>query len=122
MELKVIQTELSVCKVTDYSQVRLEAPFCFTGRTDEEKSLVCRTQDVPANTTARDDGWRGFRIEGVLDFSLIGILAKLSALLADQNIGIFAISTYNTDYILTKEENFAHALKVLQKAGYAVKE
>ena len=75
---------------------------------------------MPAVTSARDDGWRGFRIQGTLDFSLIGILAKISAILAEQRIGIFAISTYNTDYIFVKEENFAKALKSLAEHGYKV--
>ena len=68
-----------------------------------------------------DDGWRCFRITGQLDFSLIGILARISKLLASNEIGIFAISTYNTDYILTKEKNFEKALKVLKDAGYDIK-
>ena len=71
-------------------------------------------------TTERDDGWRGFRIQGVLDFSLIGILSKLSGILAENHIGIFAVSTYNTDYILVKEENFERALEVLASKGYTI--
>ena len=121
MELKIIPQEFSVCKVSDYSQVDLNQPFVFTGSTDEEKSLVCPISFVPRNTTAREDGWRAFRIEGVLDFSLIGILSKISSLLADNSIGIFAISTFNTDYILTKTENFERAIQALKSAGYCVK-
>lgn len=62
----------------------------------------------------------GFHIQGVLDFSLIGILSRLSGILAEHNIGIFAISTYNTDYILLKEENFDRALEVVASEGYTV--
>lgn len=83
--------------------------------------MVCRTEDTPASTTECDDGWRAFRIEGVLDFSLIGILSKLSGILAENKIGIFAVSTYNTDYILVKEENYDRAMNVLSDAGYTVK-
>ena len=71
-------------------------------------------------TIERDDGWKGFRIQGPLDFSLIGILSKISGILADHKIGIFTVSTYNTDYILVKEENFEHALEVLSSEGYTV--
>ena len=110
----------SVCKVTDYSGIDIDQPFVFTGRTDQEKSLVCPTDKVPDNTLARDDDWRAFRICGQLDFSLIGILAGISTILAANAIGIFAISTYNTDYILTKEENFDKAIKVLEDAGYDI--
>ena len=120
MELKIIPQEFSVCKVPDYSQVNLNQPFVFTGSTDEEKSLVCPTPFVPRNTITCEDGWRAFRIEGVLDFSLIGILSKISSLLADNGIGIFAISTFNTDYILTKTKNFERAIQALNTAGYCI--
>lgn len=63
-----------------------------------------------------------FRIEGTLDFSLIGILSRITSLLAENGIGIFAVSTYNTDYIFVKEENFLPALSVLKKNGYEIKE
>ena len=120
MELKTLDEKLSVCKVADVTDIDLTAEFYFIGQTDEELSLVCRTEDTPKNTTERSDGWRGFRIQGVLDFSLIGILSKLSGILAAHRIGIFAVSTYNTDYILVKEEDFERALEVLALAGYTV--
>lgn len=118
--LEPLKIPFSVCKVADYSGIDIDQPFVFTGRTDQEKSLVCPTDTVSDNTLVRDDGWRAFRICGELDFSLIGILAGISKILADNAIGIFAISTYNTDYILTKEENFDKALNVLADAGYQV--
>ena len=106
--------------MADVSAVDMNAEFYFIGKTDEELSLVCRTEDTPAETIERDDGWRGFRIQGVLDFSLIGILSKLSGILAEHKIGIFAVSTYNTDYILVKEDNFENALSILSSEGYSV--
>ena len=120
MELKRMEYILTVCKVPDISEIDMATGFFFIGKTDEEISLVCRTEDTPAETIARDDGWKGFRIQGTLDFSLIGILSKLSGILADHKIGIFAVSTYNTDYILVKEENFEKALKVLASEGYTI--
>ncbi len=120
MKLKKLDHKLTVCKVADIKDVDTDKDFCFIGKTDEEISLVCKTDDVPQNTIERDDGWRGFRIQGVLDFSLIGILSKLSTILAENGVGIFAISTFNTDYILVKAENFEKALKVLSDAGYDV--
>ena len=120
MTLKIIDEVFSICKVADYKGMDLASPFIFTGSTDEEKSLVCPIGLVPDNTVKRDDGWRGFRIQGVLDFSLIGILAKISGILAENKIGIFAVSTFNTDYILVKEENFEKALSVLSIEGYSV--
>lgn len=120
MEIKRIEYDFSVCKVADYSCVNLDAEYCFAGKTDEEKSLVCITEDVPSNVIERDDGWKAFRIQGVLDFSLIGILSKISGILAENSIGIFAISTFNTDYVLTKKENYKKALDILKDAGYKI--
>lgn len=120
MEIKKIDYHFSICKVKDFTQVSLEDEYCFVGKTDEENSLVCITDNVPHSVIERDDGWKAFRIQGVLDFSFIGILSKMSTLLAEQQIGIFAISTYNTDYILTKEENYSKALKILADAGYEI--
>ena len=120
MKLKTIPFDLTVCKLADVSSIDLNGEFFFIGRTDEEISLVCRTEDTPDNTVRRDDGWKGFRIEGELDFSLIGILSKISSILADNRIGIFAVSTYNTDYILVKKENFDKALSALAEAGYQI--
>ena len=120
MELKRIDHKLTVCKVTETSNIDFDTDFCFIAKTDEELSLVCKTEDTPQSTIGRDDGWRGFRIQGVLDFSLIGILSKLSGILAAHQIGIFAVSTYNTDYILVKEENFVRALSALVSEGYSV--
>lgn len=120
MKLKKLEHDLTVCKVSSESDLDLTKDFYFIGKTDEELSLVCRTEDTPANTIAREDGWKGFRIQGALDFSLIGILAKISGILAENNIGIFAVSTFNTDYILVKQENFDKALQILGKQNYTV--
>lgn len=122
MKIKSIDYDFSVCKAADYSLVKFDAKYCFTGKTDEENSLVCMTEDVPPNIIERDDGWKAFCIQGELDFSLIGILAKISAILAEKKIGIFAISTFNTDYVLTKKENYKKALDALCNAGYEILE
>lgn len=120
MEIKRIEQDFTVCQVKDYSLVNLDSEYSFIEKTDEEKSLVCITSEVPENTIQRDDGWKAFRIQGVLDFSLIGILAKIATILADNGISIFAVSTYNTDYVLIKKENYQKGLEVLRAAGYEV--
>ena len=120
MELKKLEYDLTVCKVEAITDIDLTTDFFFVGKTDDEISLVCKTEDSPAKTTERDDGWKGFRIQGILDFSLIGILSKLSGILAENNIGIFAVSTFNTDYILVEAENFERALSVLSEEGYTI--
>lgn len=120
MKLKAISTPLSVCKVDKLGDISAYGKYCFAAVTDEELSLVCSTDKAPENALSREDGWRAFRIEGQLDFSLIGILSKISVVLAENGIGIFAVSTYNTDYILTKQENFERALGCLGRAGYEI--
>ncbi|HIX24812.1 MAG TPA: ACT domain-containing protein [Candidatus Lachnoclostridium avicola] len=122
MRIKKMNRDFSVCRVADYTLVNLNADYCFIEKTEEENSLVCMTEDVPANTTEREDGWKAFRIEGVLDFSLIGILAGIAGVLAEHGISIFAVSTYNTDYVLIKRESYGKALEILGGAGYEIVE
>ncbi len=120
MKLKKLSHELTVCKVASMADIDLSGDFFFIGKTDEEISLVCLTSNAPAQTLEREDGWKGFRIEGVLDFSLIGILSRITGVLAENGIGIFAVSTYNTDYILVKSDNFDKAAEALAAAGYNI--
>ena len=120
MELKKLDYDLTVCKVSHITERELLSELYFIGRTDEELSLVCQTDCVPEETIEREDGWKAFRIQGVLDFSLVGILAPIADILAKNRIGIFAVSTFNTDYILVKKENFDQALSLLKAEGYTV--
>lgn len=120
MELQTLDNDFSVCRLRSTEGVDWSLPFTFFSRTDEELSLVCPSEAAPETAERRDDGWRGFRIQGELDFGLIGILARLSAVLAEKQIGIFAVSTYNTDYIFVKQESFGPALDALAEAGYTI--
>ena len=120
MDIKAIDYDLSICKVSDEKDISGLSDFWFAAKTDEEISIVCKTDEVPDGVISSDDGWRAFRIEGVLDFSLIGILSDISSALAEAGIGIFAVSTFNTDYILTKASDFERALRVLEEGGYTI--
>lgn len=119
-EIKVIDGSFSVCKVTDFSEVDPSKKFNFISATDEENSLICLTENVPDNFTERIDGWQALKIQGVLDFSLIGILSKILGLLAEAKIGIAAVSTYNTDYIFVKETDLGKAVETLAEANYKI--
>ncbi len=121
MELLVLDKDFAICKVEDFSKVDYGSDFLFIGKTDEEHSVVCEVSSVPSNVTHCDKGWRGFRIQGELDFALVGILSKISTILADAAIGIFAVSTYNTDYVLVKKEHMDKALFELEEKGYVIK-
>lgn len=89
-------------------------PFVTVSRTRDELSVVCPEARVPAEAQA-ERGWRGFKVEGPLDFALTGILARLAAPLAEAGISIFAISTFDTDYLLVRAGDLAAATSVLQR-------
>lgn len=120
MELKRIDAELTICKISETADIDLSREFYFLGKTDEEISLVCKTADAPVNALERSDGWKAFRVQGILDFSLVGILSEISAILAENEIGIFAVSTFNTDYILVRKGDFERALNALKEKGYRI--
>lgn len=120
LQIEVLPWDFTVCKEKDYSGVNPEEDFCFIGKTDGEKSLVCLTDRVPANTTEREDGWRGLRVAGTLDFSLVGILADISGILASCGVSIFALSTFDTDYVLVKKKNLRIAVDALVYEGFDV--
>lgn len=103
----------TVCQTESLAGIDLSAPFTFFARTDEEISLVCPAEACPEHAARREEGWRCFRVKGPLDFSLVGILAKITGCLAEQGIPVFAISTYYTDYVLVKAENADRAAAAL---------
>lgn len=119
MNIQLLSPSFAVCRLS--ALPREVRQWHFLSVTDEEISLVCPERDAPADAEHIDRGWHAFRVAGPLDFSLIGILADLSAALAAAGVGIFAVSTYDTDYILTKEENVEKAQAALARAGHTVR-
>lgn len=120
MRIISLPDAFTICQVESENQLDLQKEFCFVGKTKEEISLVCKTRDVPEKTLRRDDEWRCFYLEGTLDFSLVGILAKIATLLANAQISIFALSTFNTDYVLVKSHQFQQALDLMKENGYSI--
>lgn len=121
LRIEAIPGFFAVSRVQDASDINWEAPYTFAGKTDSEFSLVCREAEVPEAAHPVSRGWRLFRVAGSLDFSLTGILARISGVLAAKSIPIFAVSTYGTDYVLVKNRFFTAALRVLEEAGFAVR-
>lgn len=121
MELQVLTERLSICKLDSAYGLDLGKGLYFIGRTKDEVSLVCPEEDVPSSATERDDGWRALMVVGPLDLSLIGILSRITSILADNGIGIFAVSTFDTDYILVREENLERAKDSLTEEGYDIR-
>lgn len=120
MKLRILSGKYSVCKIFDAACVDWSGEITFISKTPDELSLVCETALVPAETHAREDGWRALRVEGTLEFSLIGILSSITSVLAQANVSVFCVSTYDTDYVLVKENKLAAARGALTAAGYDV--
>ena len=118
IEMEVLMLYFTICKVSSYRNVDLSSDYVFIMKTDKENSLICPTMLVPPGVKERSDGWIGFRVKGTMDFSLIGILAKISAVLAEAKVGICAVSTYDTDYIFVRAEDYQTAGQALVDAGY----
>lgn len=118
MNIQLLSPPFAVCRLR--ALPREVRQWHFLSVTDEEISLVCPERDAPADAEHIDQGWRAFRVAGPLDFSLIGILADLSTALAAAGVGLFAVSTYDTDYLLVKETQLARAEEALTRAGHAV--
>ena len=120
LRLAVLGCQLSVCQCKSVPAELLSEGFCCITRTDGEVSVVCDTTKAPADATNREDGWRALKVCGPLDFGLVGILAKISSTLADAGVPLFAVSTYDTDYVLVKSENLTTAIAALHDGGCVV--
>lgn len=122
LTLKLLKDKYSVCRLNKNEEIPIwlfDEEFFSITKTEDELSIVC-IQDKISKDKVCENGWKVLKIEGPLDFSLVGILAKISTLMADNKISIFAISTYDTDYILIKEESLDKAIKVLESNSYAI--
>lgn len=120
MKIKVIKREFSICKVDSLDKIDFSDKYCFVGKTDEEISVICSTKHAPQETISRSDGWRAFRIQGQLDLTLIGVLSALTDILARNKIGLMAVSTYNTDYVLVRAADLEKALVLLEDQDYKI--
>ena len=98
----------------------LPSGFCSLSHAEGEISLVCETKALPACAVAREDGWRALAVVGPLDFSLVGVLSALSGILAKAKVPLFALSTFDTDYLLVKEDTLALAVSALTEAGHEI--
>ena len=122
LKLFVLPETLSICRLDKGAQIpewAMAGSFVSITRTSEELSIVGPQNNVPAEVK-REEGWRCLKVEGPLDFSLTGILAALTVPLAQEGVSVFAISTYDTDYLLVKKEQLEKAVKVLAENGHMV--
>ena len=120
MELQIIEHDFSICKINNTAQVNFSDEFVFLSKTDDEISLVCRSFCVPPSVSALDAGWKALKISGILDFGMVGVLAGIAVVLAEAGVSIFAVSTYNTDYIFVKSQNLEKSVQILMNNGYTI--
>jgi hypothetical protein len=121
LRVTVLPETLAICRLAPDAEgpAWARGGFCSLTRTGEELSIVCPGDSVPADVRA-EHGFRALKVCGPLDFSLTGVLASLAVPLARAGISIFALSTYDTDYILVRGEQLAAALTVLRDAEHEV--
>lgn len=127
LTLSVLEDGFSILRLEKSSEMPLwiyESSFFSVTRTPEELSIVCQENSIPVNIPAdikAERSWSCLKIEGPLAFGLTGILAGISTILADNNVSIFAVSTYDTDYILIKERDLKRATEALTQAGHEIR-
>jgi uncharacterized protein len=122
MKLQELSEILAVCRLdpqTEFPSWALKSPFFSITKTADELSVVCEHSAVPASVKAETD-WRAFRVVGTLDFSLTGILSAIANPLAQEKISLFAISTFDTDYVLIKSATWESAKQALRAAGFSI--
>ncbi|HIS98698.1 MAG TPA: ACT domain-containing protein [Candidatus Faecaligallichristensenella faecipullorum] len=119
MLLEWLKPEFTVCRLKALDQAKVGGGYLFFAKTDHELSLVCESQYAPSDAPYLEAGWNAFRVKGQLEFSLIGILSGITGVLKDAKIGVFVVSTYDTDYVLVKTAQREAAHEALRRAGYA---
>ena len=120
--LSILPETLAICRLDKESPIpewALEASFFSITRTGEELSIVCTQLNVPEGVK-HEDGYRCFKVQDTLDFSLTGVIASLATPLAFEGISVFTLSTYDTDYLLVKERSLTKASSILSQNGHLV--
>jgi hypothetical protein len=117
MVFELLNKRLAVCLLTEPALP--DSEFVSLTVSGGEISLVCEEEKVPKGCKM-EPGWRALKIKGPLDFSLVGILADIAAVLAQAKVSIFAVSTFETDYVLVKEDSLKRALQALEAEGHSI--
>ena len=123
LRLSVLEERLAVCRLDPPAEIpawATGAPFFSVTRTPDELSIVCPEERVPAGVTC-ERGWRAFKFEGPFEFGMMGVLASVAAPLAQSEVSILAIATYDTDYVLVEESQLVLAMQALRERGHEVR-
>ena len=119
--IALLPETFAICRLTSGAAIPdwVQGEFISITRTQEELSIVCRQENVPDGVRAELD-WRCLRIVGQLDFSLVGVIAQITGLLAKADISVFVMSTYDTDYFLVRQFDVDQTVESLKQAGHSV--
>lgn len=120
--LSTLDETLAVCRLDAGSEMpdwAMDADFWSVTRAADELSVVCPDRNVPYGTVC-EKGWHAIRVEGPLDFTLVGVLAGILAPLAEAGVPVFVLSTNDTDYVLVRDEKLDLAVAALRERGYEV--
>jgi hypothetical protein len=121
--LTLLPTTLAIARLAPDARIPAWATggaFFSLTQTAEELSIVCEQSHIPGDLSAIERDWRALKLEGPVPFSETGVVAGLSRPLAEAGIGIFVISTYDTDYLLVKSADLPQTILALRDAGYEV--
>jgi hypothetical protein len=122
LNIIVVDGVFAVCRLAPDAPIpgwSTAGDFCSITRTADELSIVCR-QDAVLEGITCERGWRCLRVAGTMPFSVVGVLASMMAPLADARISVFAISTFDTDYLLVKAEDLERTIEVLRRQGHTI--
>ncbi|MDR2974925.1 MAG: ACT domain-containing protein [Propionibacteriaceae bacterium] len=124
MNIEIVEGRYAVCRLDDPSGVaevfwHTDGPV-FVAKSHEEVSLICRSDDVPGSAAQVEDGWAMMRLPDPLDFALVGVIARITAILSEAQIPVVVASTYLTDYILVKTDRLSEAAMALRSGEFSV--
>lgn len=122
MKILLVEGTFAICRLPAADAVppwAARGAFSSVTRTTDELSVVCEAAGVPESVRA-DRGWRCLRVAGTQDLSLTGVLASIAAPLAAARVSLFVVATYDTDYVLVREESLAAATEALRAAGHDI--
>lgn len=122
LQMQLLSGKYAICRLDPTCQTPEWAQnggFCSVTRAPEELSVVCAEENVPARIKC-ERGWRMLKLAGPIPFTVTGVVAAISEALAKNRIGIFVISTYDTDYILVQEHSLSDAIAALEDGGCQV--
>lgn len=122
MKLRLLPGEFTVARYAPDANLNplFTREFCCITRTRNEVTVVCESDLLPAGVQKKEEGWVCLEVEGILDFSLTGILNQITGPLADAEVSLFAVSSYDTDYVLVKRGFLEKAKNALLKAGIKI--